>query len=578
MKSLRKLLPFLKPYRWHMLTVILATLGVTVTNLIHPWLIRTLIQIVSDQTSTQEAVLQTVTGLAAVLLTVFVLRSFSTFLKSYIAHVMAWSVVSDMRVALYGHLQRLSPRFYADRQTGELLARVIKDTTDIEPLIAHYIPDLIVNILVIIGIAAILFSLDPVLAALTLIPIPLLVMDGLFFGHRMNNGFRSAARGLGTLSAVIQDNLTGIKEIQIFTQENREHSRVDELSQTNTRDRLYALKMMGIMHPSIELIGAIGMVIVVLFGGRAAVMGQLPIEDVVAFILYLGLFYQPVTQLAQMQEQLTVGLTAIERVNEVMDLEPDVKDMPRSVDPGRVTGRITFDNVSFDYQPDAATLRNVSLAVEPGQTLALVGPTGAGKSTIASLIPRFYDPQLGSIMIDGVDVRDIQLSALRRNISMVLQDVFLFNGSVRDNIRYSNLSASNEEVIAAAKAANIHEFVASLPEGYDTQIGERGVRLSGGQKQRIAIARAVLKDAPILILDEATSAVDTQTEIEIQEALNRLMKGRTSIVIAHRLSTIRNADQIAVLEDGCIVEQGRHHELVQHEGLYNRLHEASMAL
>lgn len=578
MKSLRKLRPFLKPYRWHMLVVILATLGVTVTNLIHPWLIRSLIQLVTDQASSQEAALQTVTTLAVVLLIVFLLRSLSAFLKSYISHVMAWRVVSDVRVALYGHLQRLSPRFYADRQTGELLARVIKDTGDIEPLIAHYIPDLIVNILVIIGIAGILFSLDPVLAVLTLIPIPLLVTDGVFFGRRMNKGFRAAARGLGTLSAVIQDNLTGIKEIQIFTQEGREHHRVDDLSQTNTRDRLYALKMMGIMQPSIELIGAMGVVIVVLFGGRAAVTGGLPIEDVIAFLLYLGLFYQPVTQLAQMQEQLTVGLTAIERVNEVMDLEPDVKDMPRSIDPGRVAGRITFDNVSFDYQPDAATLRNVSLSVEPGQMLALVGPTGAGKSTIAGLIPRFYDPQLGSILIDGLDVRDIKLSALRRNISMVLQDVFLFNGTVRDNIRYSNLNATGDEVMAAAKAANIHEFILSMPEGYDTHIGERGVKLSGGQKQRIAIARAILKDAPILILDEATSAVDTQTEIEIQDALNRLMQGRTSIVIAHRLSTIRNAHQIAVLEDGRIVERGRHHELVRGEGLYNRLHEASMSL
>ena len=578
MESLRKLLPHLKVYRWHMLVVILATLGVTAANLTHPWVIRQLIAILNGGEQDSTLLGQEVTRLALLLVGIYSLRALAAFLKSYVSHVMAWSVVGDLRVVLYAHLQRLSPRFYADRQTGELLTRVIKDTGDIEPLIAHYIPDLIVNVLVLFGIAVILISLSPVLALLTLIPMPLLVVDILFFGRRMNHGFREAARGLGTLSAVIQDNLTGIKEIQIFTQENREHGRVNDLSQTNTNVRLHALKMMGIMNPSIEFLAAVGVIIVVWVGGQLTIVGQLAIEDVIAFILYLSLFYQPVTQLAQMHEQLQLGLTGIERVNEVLDLEPDVKDSPRAVDPGRVAGRVVFDNVSFDYQPGAPTLRNVSLVVEPGQTLALVGPTGAGKSTIASLLPRFYDPQYGSIMIDGLDVRDMKLSALRRNISMVLQDVFLFNGSVRDNIRYSNPTASDDEVIAAAKAANVHDFIASLPEGYDTQIGERGVRLSGGQKQRIAIARAVLKDSPILILDEATSAVDTQTEIEIQEALNKLMVGRTCVVIAHRLSTIRKADLIAVLDEGRVIDRGRHEELVQHEGLYSRLHEASLAV
>ncbi len=576
MKSFRNLLPFLKPYRLHMALVIAATLGVTVTNLAHPWMIRTMLQVLDDNTSDVSAKSQTITSLALALLVIFGLRAFAAFLKSYVAHVMAWSAVSDIRVRLYSHLQSLSPRFYADRQTGELLSRVIKDTQDIEPLIAHYIPDMIVNILILIGIAGILFSIDPILAVLTLIPMPLLLLDGMFFGNRMNRSFKLAARGMGQLSAVIQDNLTGIKEIQIFTQENREHNRINQMSTLNTQDRLYALKMMGIMHPSIEFLGAVGIVIVVWFGGQAAVTGQLAIEDVVAFILYLGLFYQPVTQLAAMQEQLQVGLTGLERVTEVLELEPDVKDSPRAVDLDHVRGEIEFENVSFDYQDDSPTLRHVSLKVKPGQTLALVGPTGAGKSTIASLIPRFYDPQYGSVKIDGMDVRDIKLTTLRRNISMVLQDVFLFSGTVRDNIRYSNLNASDEEVIIAAKTANAHEFIMSLTDGYDTHIGERGVKLSGGQKQRLAIARAVLKNAPILILDEATSAVDTQTEIEIQEALNELMKGRTSIVIAHRLSTIRKADQIAVLDDGCIIETGKHEELVENDGLYHRLHEASM--
>jgi ABC-type multidrug transport system fused ATPase/permease subunit len=418
--------------------------------------------------------------------------------------------------------------------------------------------------------------MSPFLAVLTLIPIPLLVLDGVFFGGRMKKAFKSASQQLGTLSAVVQDNLTGIKEIQIFTQEPHEEGRVANLSTRTTDDRLIALKLQAIMFPSIELLAAIGIVIVVWFGGGAVVRSELSVEDIVAFILYLGMFYQPIVALAQMQEMLHAATAGTERVREVLDLQPDVADIARPVDPGQVRGEIVFDKVCFDYQPDAPTLRSVSFAIQPGQTLALVGPTGAGKSTIASLIPRFYDVKSGVITIDGIDVRDIRLTGLRQNISMVLQDVFLFNGSVRDNIRYSNPTATDDDIVRAAKAAHAHDFITDMSHGYDTHIGERGVRLSGGQKQRLAIARAILKDAPILILDEATSAVDTETEAEIQDALNELMKGRTSIVIAHRLSTIRNADWIAVMHEGCVVQMGKHADLIEQDGLYARLHQAGM--
>lgn len=574
MQSLLKLWSFVRPYRSHMVIVIISTLGVTITNLIHPWLLRDVLNVLSAEESDQT--IDRIAQLALGLIVVFVLRALFRFVTSYMAHVMAWNVVNDLRIALYAHFQRLSPRFYADRQTGELLTRVVKDTSDIEPVIAHYIPDMIVNILLVIGVATILFSMSPFLAALTLIPMPLLLIDGIFFGGRMKKAFKAASRGLGNLSAVVQDNLTGIKEIQIFTQEPREEGRVSDLSTRTTDDRLIALKLQAIMAPSIELLASAGVVIVVWFGGGAAVRGDLSVEDLVAFILYLGMFYQPIVALAQMQEMLHAATAGAERVREVLDLEPDVDDIARPIDPGRVRGGIVFDNVCFDYQPGAPTLRNVSLTIKPGQTLALVGPTGAGKTTIAHLIPRFYDPQSGSITIDGNDVRDIRMSVLRQNISMVLQDVFLFNGSVRDNIRYSNPDATDEDIIRATKAANAHEFIMNMAEGYDTQIGERGVRLSGGQKQRIAIARAILKNAPILILDEATSAVDTETEAEIQEALNDLMKGRTSIVIAHRLSTIRNADLIAVMEEGCVVQMGKHADLVEQDGIYARLHQANV--
>ena len=318
--------------------------------------------------------------------------------------------------------------------------------------------------------------------------------------------------------------------------------------------------------------------IVVLFGGQLALNGGMEVEDLVAFVLYLGIFYQPITLMAQMNEMLHVALTGAENVVEVLDIEPDVQETPNAVDPGRLRGEVEFKSVCFEYNEQVPTLHDVSFKVLPGQMLALAGTTGAGKTTIASLLPRFYNIASGSITIDGIAVSDMTINGLRSNISMVLQDVFLFNGTIGDNIRYSNLDASDEDVVCAAKAARADEFITSLPQGYMTEIGERGVKLSGGQKQRLAIARAVLKNAPILILDEATSAVDTETEAEIQEALNELMKGRTSIVIAHRLSTIKHADQIIVLDHGRVVEQGRHEELIFGHGRYQRLHEAHSRL
>ena len=576
MHSLRKLLPYLRPYRWHMLTVIVAALGITAVNLVNPWLVRELVQIVRVESGA--AAFNRVTTLAAILAVVFALRALFRYLYSYIAHIMAYGFVGDMRVVLYSHLQRLSARFFADRQTGELLKRVVSDTQDIEPLIAHYIPDTVVNLLLLLGVGFILFSLNPSLALLTLLPMPLLFFSTLFFGKRMRNGFKDASKRLGMLVGVVQDNLVGMKEIQIFTQEPREHERINELSTSTIKTRLYALKMQAFLVPSIEFLTALGLVIIVLFGGQAALGGTMPVEDLVAFVLYLGIFYQPITAMAQMNEMLHVAIAGADRVVEVLDIQPDIDDAPGCIEPGRLRGEIEFKNVRFDYNEKMPTLHDISFQVQPGHTLALVGPTGAGKTTIASLIPRFYDVVDGGVTIDGIDVREMSVRGLRANISMVMQDVFLFNGTIRDNIRYSNLSASDEAIIEAASAARIHDFILSLPNGYDTEIGERGVKLSGGQKQRLAIARAVLKNAPILILDEATSAVDTETEAEIQEVLSELMKGRTAIVIAHRLSTIRNADQIIVLDEGRIVEKGRHDELVFAHGRYQRLHEANAGL
>lgn len=576
MYAFRRLLPYLRVYRWHMALVIVAAAGITAANLINPWLVRELIQ--NIRVDAGDDAVNRIFQLALVLLGVFILRAVLRYVYLYIAHVMAYSFVGDMRVAVYDHLQQLSARFFADRQTGELLKRVISDTRDIEPLIAHYIPDMTVNFLLLIGVGGILFSLNSTLALLTMLPMPLLLFSNLFFGKRMRNALKVSSHRLGILSGIVQDNLVGIKEIQLFTQEPQEYQRISDYSTDTTRIHLYGLKMQAILSPSIEFLTAMGLVIIVLFGGQAALHKQMAVEDLVAFFLYLNIFYQPITLMAQMNEMLHVALTGATHVVEVLDIKPDVSDTPNAKDVGRLKGEVEFHDVSFLYNEHIATLENISFSISPGQTLALVGPTGAGKTTIASLLPRFYDAASGLITIDGMDVRDMTIRSLRSNISMVLQDVFLFNGTVRDNIRYSNLAASDEDIVRAAKAARAHEFIMAMPEGYDTHIGERGVKVSGGQKQRLAIARAVLKNAPILILDEATSAVDTETEAEIQEALNELMKGRTSIVIAHRLSTIKNAHQIIVLDKGKIVERGRHQELIYGRGRYQRLHEANARL
>jgi len=540
-----------------------------------PWLIRDLVRIIAaeSQRGGWKEAAGPVSWLTLGLVASFLLRSAFLFLMGYVAHIVAWSYVRDLTVALYEHLQRQSLGYYSDRQTGELLTRLSKDTADMEPFMAHDVPDIIVNVSMLVGISAILFSLDPALAALTLIPLPLLALFVVRFSDRMHEAFTRARGHYGALSALLQDNLSGMKEIQVFSNEVRENRRVRSQAQRHTRDRLKANKLEALWTPGIEVIAGAGTVIVAWFGGRAALQGTLPVEDLVAFVLYLGLFYQPLRLLARTSEGFQEARTGAQHVCEMLDVRPEVVDPPGGLDCGRVRGKVLFEGVDFEYEPDLPVLNNVSFEIKPGQTLALVGPTGAGKSTIVSLIPRFYDPTRGRVLIDDIDVSAMRLASVRRNVSMVLQDTFLFAGTVKENLRFGNEGASDEEIVEAAKAANAHSFIEALPRGYDTRVGERGVRLSGGQKQRLSIARAVLKDAPVLILDEATSSVDTQTEEVIRKALQELMRERTAIVIAHRLSTVRHADLIAVLEGGSIVELGTHEHLMQCEGLYRKLYD-----
>src|SRR5215218_7992338 len=375
---------------------------------------------------------------------VLLVRAAFLFLVGYVAHIVAWSYVRDLTVALYEHLQRQSLGYYGDRQTGELLTRLSKDTADMEPFMAHDAPDIIMNVSMLVGISAILFSLDPALAALTLIPLPLLALFVMRFSDRMHEAFTRAREHYGALSAMLQDNLSGMKEIQVFSGEAREKRRVRGQAQRHTRDRLKANKLEALWTPGIEVIAGAGTVIVAWFGGRAALQGTLPVEDLVAFVLYLGLFYQPLRLLARTSEGFQEARTGAQHVCEVLDVQPVVVDPPRGVDPGRVQGQVLFENVDFEYEPDLPVLNNVSFEIKPGQTLALVGPTGAGKSTIVSLIPRFYDPKRGRVLIDGMDISEMRLASVRRNVSMVLQDTFLFAGTVKENLRFGNEVASDE--------------------------------------------------------------------------------------------------------------------------------------
>jgi ATP-binding cassette subfamily B protein/subfamily B ATP-binding cassette protein MsbA len=488
--------------------------------------------------------------------------------------VAGWGVVADVREYIYEHMQRLSLRFYEDKQVGNLMSNVVNDTDLFEQFIAHAIPDVVVNLVTLIGVTVVLFYLNWKLTLLSLIPIPLVFLSLQVYAKYVRPAFRNRQKVLGDLNALLNDNLSGIREIKAFTRETEEARRVHTGIENYRKSQLSALKLMATFQPFVEFTSSLGTLVVIYFGGRLALLGTLSVASLVAFFLYLQSLYAPVQNLSAAWEAIQSSLAGADRVADLI-AEPHEPQNRHGAEPvtGRVRGEFIFKDVSFAYTQGAPVLENISLIIPAKSVMALVGPTGVGKTTLVSLIPRFYDVSGGSITLDGHDLRDYTLESLRKQVSIVLQDVFLFYGTVRENLLFGRHDAGEGELVAAARAANAHEFIMELSEGYETIIGERGVKLSGGQKQRLSIARAILKDAPILILDEATSSVDTGTELLIQQALERLMQGRTTIIIAHRLSTVRNADQIVVLEDKSVREVGTHEQLIKLEdGLYRKLY------
>ncbi len=536
-------------------------------NLIPPLLIRKLIQWLTEGTGSPSELLY----VSLALFGVYLIRGATRYGYGWFSHQTAYNVLHDLMIRVYSHLQRLPHRFFTDQRTGSLISRSINDIESVEDFVAHGIPEMALAAIIPVSMTIVLFSINQELAFITLIPIPIAAFLVYRFVSKVRAMWRSARERLSELVALVQDNLSGIPVIKSFVQERSRAALVTGRSAAH-RDSLLAANNVSLMPAGIiEATGGLGIVLVIWSGGEMAFEGRISVADLFVFIVYLGHIYQPFLQLASINDVLQKAAASTTRVFELLAVEPEIVDRPGAKSPHGVDWRIEFDRVRFGYEPGIPVLREISFPVEPGQVVALVGQTGAGKTTISNLIPRFWDVQDGSIRIGKHDIRDLKLDFLRENIASVLQDVFLFHGSVRDNILFGRPEASEDELIEAARAANASEFIQNLPDGYDAVIGERGVRLSGGQKQRLSIARAILKDAPILILDEATSSVDAETESLIQEAIQALTHNRTTVVIAHRLSTIRNADRIIVLDRGTIVESGTHDLLMEEGGLYAKM-------
>ncbi|HUE75292.1 MAG TPA: ABC transporter ATP-binding protein [Chloroflexota bacterium] len=562
----RRLFRYLGPHHRSLILALFYTAIASLAGLAGPFLIKLAIDgpiAVGDQTGLNQIALIAVLS--------YVIYWGATYLQNYTISWIGQRVLHRLRRDLFEHYQRLSLKFYSKQESGVLISRLTNDINVINEMLSAGIVNMLSDLLILVGIVAILLYMSVPLALLTFTVLPVMVIITLVFTSRAKIVYLATRETIGKVAADLQENISGVRVIQSFSREPTSQRRFDERNQANRVANIRAVALSSIFLPSVELISTVALAIVIWFGGQAVLADEVTLGVLVAFIAYVNRFFQPIRELSQVYNTLQATMAGSRRVFELIDTEPDIADRPGAIELPPIRGRVEFRDVYFRYLPDEPVLHDVSFVAEPGQTIALVGPTGAGKSSIINLITRFYDVDSGMVMIDGHDVRDVTLPSLRSKLGIVLQDPFLFVGTIAENIRYGRLDASDAEVEAAARLLDAHDFISELPQGYRTPVAERGVNLSIGQRQLISFARAVLANPRILILDEATSSVDTRTERQIQTALERLLKGRTSFVIAHRLSTIRNADLILVVANGGIVERGTHQELLRNEGLYYEL-------
>ncbi|KKI94048.1 multidrug ABC transporter ATP-binding protein [Bacillus sp. SA1-12] len=506
------------------------------------------------------------------LLLLYVFSTFLQFIVNYWGHMLGINIETDMRKQLFHHVQKQSFKFFDNTKTGNIMSRITNDLMDIGELAHHGPEDLFISVMTFIGAFWIMFSINAKLALVALIILPFLGWLIVVSNLKMNKAWKRMYSEIADVNARVEDSVSGVRVVQSFTNEKFENSRFQNNNQKFRKAKLGGYKVMSFSLSGIYMMTRFVTLAVLVVGAWLSYKNQLSYGELVGFVLYINVLFKPIDKISALMELYPKGMAGFKRFTELMDMDPDVVDVKDAVEVAELRGDIEFSEVTFGYDEHKRVLEGIDLTIKAGETVAFVGPSGAGKTTICSLIPRFYDVDAGSIKIDGIDIRNMSKQSLRKQIGIVQQDVFLFTGTLRENIAYGKLDATQEEIEAAAKRAHLEGFIDSLPFGYETQIGERGLKLSGGQKQRIAIARMFLKNPPILILDEATSALDTETELIIQKALTELSKNRTTLVIAHRLATIRNADRIVVVTENGIAEEGKHDELIEQNGIFANLH------
>jgi len=574
MNTQRRLMMYFRPYKIILILAVICTALISLSSLMVPWLTgKGLIDKVIGEKN-----IPLLNLVALGFIGLVVVKGVFSYLQTYLTSFIGYKIVMDMRNQIFQHLQRLSLSFYKRRRAGEIMSRLISDTNVLQNALVENIMKLILNILLVIGVLIFIFYIHWRLSLLTLFTLPLLIFTLGKLGSRIKKFSNLVQMKIADISSIIQETIGGIEVIKSFATEKQEVERFQTYNVQNFHLNMKRTRLVAILPPLMEILTTIGLSAILWYGGLEVINGNLTIGELVAFLGYVALAVNPLNKIGKNYSRYQQALASAERMFEILDTEPEIKESPKAIEMPRINGYIRFRNVSFSYDDKELVLKDIDLDLRPGEKIALVGRSGVGKTTLVSLIPRFYDPTSGSITIDGHNIRNVKLMSLRRQIGIVSQETFLFNGTIKDNIAYGKMKATDEEIVDAAKKANAHNFIMSLEKGYDTPVGERGVKLSGGQRQRIAIARAILRDPRILILDEATSAVDAESEALIQDALEKLMKDRTTIIIAHRLSTILRADKIIVLDERKIEEIGSHQELLAKNGLYTRLYKSQFEM